>query len=125
MELPGTVTDIRVYDDFAHHPTAIATTLDGVRRKIGDSRILAVIEPRSNTMKLGAMAARLPDALRQADLIFCFGAASGKHALGWDPRQVLAPLRDRARASNNLDDLAPAIVARGRPGGTNASQSNR
>src|SRR3546814_20182931 len=87
----------------------MATTLDGVRRKIGDSCILAVIEPRSNTMKLGAMVARLPDALRQADLIFCFGADSGKHALGWDPRQVLAPLGERARAYNNLDDMAAAI----------------
>ncbi|WP_057110929.1 UDP-N-acetylmuramate:L-alanyl-gamma-D-glutamyl-meso-diaminopimelate ligase, partial [Bordetella pertussis] len=96
MELRGTVNGIRVYDDFAHHPTAIATTIEGLRRQVGAARILAVLEPRSNTMKLGTMAARLPEALAGADLVFCFGDHAGKHALGWDPARVLAPLGERA-----------------------------
>src|SRR5690606_6547524 len=76
MELRGTVRQISVYDDFAHHPTAIATTLAGLRKQVGTGRILAVIEPRSNTMKLGTMAARLPAALEQADQVFCFGQSN-------------------------------------------------
>lgn len=116
MELRGTVNDITVYDDFAHHPTAIATTLHGLRRQVGTHRILAVLEPRSNTMKLGAMAARLPDALAQADVVFCYGETQGKHALGWDPTQVLAPLGERAHAYSNLDALVQAIAAHARPG---------
>src|SRR5690606_38408418 len=79
MELRGTVRGVSVYDDFAHHPTAIATTLEGLRRRVGQARILAVLEPRSNTMKLGAMAARLPGALAAADLVYCYGERSGKH----------------------------------------------
>jgi len=116
MELRGTVRDIAVYDDFAHHPTAIATTLDGLRRQVGGARILAVLEPRSNTMKLGAMAARLPGALAQADLVFCYGETEGKHALGWDPAQVLAPLGERAFTHSDLDAMVQAIAARARPG---------
>ena len=108
LELRGTVRGISVYDDFAHHPTAIATTLAGLRRRVGQARILAVLEPRSNTMKLGAMAARLPEALEAADRVYCYGERSGKHALGWDPAAVLAPLGERASA---WDDL-PALVAR-------------
>src|SRR3546814_10072084 len=105
MELRGSVRGIDVYDDFAHHPTASATTLAGLRRQLGFRRILAVLEPRSNTMKLGAMAARLPDALAAADLVFCFGAVQGKHALGWDPAKVLAPLGERATAYSDLDKI--------------------
>jgi UDP-N-acetylmuramate: L-alanyl-gamma-D-glutamyl-meso-diaminopimelate ligase len=111
MELRGTINQIKIYDDFAHHPTAIAATIDGLRRKIGNGRILAVIEPRSNTMRLGAMAAQLPDALKQADQVFCFGATSGKHALGWDPKQVLAPLGERASSFDNLNKMIDAISA--------------
>jgi len=70
MELRGRIRDISVYDDFAHHPTAIATTIDGLRRAEARGRILAVLEPRSNTMKLGAMKAALPGSLAQADLVF-------------------------------------------------------
>ncbi|ALM84979.1 UDP-N-acetylmuramate:L-alanyl-gamma-D-glutamyl-meso-diaminopimelate ligase [Bordetella sp. N] len=116
MELRGTVRDIKVYDDFAHHPTAIATTLEGLRRQVGPARILAVLEPRSNTMKLGAMADRLPAALADADLVFCFGASSGKHALGWDPAKVLAPLGDRASSHDDLDPLVHAVTQAARPG---------
>lgn len=116
MELRGTVNGIKVYDDFAHHPTAIETTLAGLRRQVGDARILAVLEPRSNTMKLGAMAARLPDSLQLADRVYCFGARSGKHALGWNPDEVLAPLGERASSHDDLDALVKAVVQAARPG---------
>jgi len=116
MELRGTVRGVRVYDDFAHHPTAIATTLEGLRARVGGARILAVLEPRSNTMKLGTMAARLPDALGQADLVFCYGEAQGRHALGWDPAQVLAPLGGRATAWHDLDALVDAVAQAAREG---------
>jgi len=116
MELRGTVNGIAVYDDFAHHPTAMATTLAGLRRQVNHHRILAVLEPRSNTMKLGAMAARLPESLADADRVYCFGAARGKHALGWNPAQVLAPLAGRACAFDDLDALITQVAADARPG---------
>ena len=81
MEVRGTVNGITVYDDFAHHPTAIDTTVAGLRRKVGKARILAVLEPRSNTMKLGVMKDALPDSLKDADLTFCYAGN-----LGWDAR---------------------------------------
>jgi len=113
-----------VYDDFAHHPTAIDTTIAGLRRQVGEARILAVLEPRSNTMKLGTMAARLPDALKQADLVFCFGAHEGKHALGWNPAEVLAPLGERATSHDDLDALVRAVTAAARPGDNILVMSN-
>ena len=116
MEVRGTVNGITVYDDFAHHPTAIATTLAGLRHQQPEGRILAVIEPRSNTMKLGAMAARLPGSLEQADRVFCYGEAAGKHALGWDPAAVLAPLKERASAWHDIDAMVAAIVAAAQDG---------
>jgi len=116
MELRGSVNHIHVYDDFAHHPTAIATTLAGLRRRVNDERILAVLEPRSNTMKLGAMAARLPEALQHADRVYCFGAVAGKHALGWRPDEVLAPLGEAAQAFDDLDALIARVASDARPG---------
>lgn len=111
MEVRGVVRGITVYDDFAHHPTAIATTIDGLRRHVGAARILAVLEPRSNTMKLGAMKDALPGSLAAADRVFGFGTKGhGKDALGWDLGQALAPLGDRARAFDQLDELVCAIV---------------
>lgn len=125
MEVRGVVNDITVYDDFAHHPTAIATTLAGLRSQTGKAtRILAVLEPRSNTMKLGAMAARLPGSLEDADLVFCYGETQGKHALGWDATQVLAPLGDRATAWNDLDKMVQAIVQASQPGDAIVVMSN-
>jgi UDP-N-acetylmuramate: L-alanyl-gamma-D-glutamyl-meso-diaminopimelate ligase len=125
MEVRGVVKDITVYDDFAHHPTAIATTLAGLRSQTGQSsRILAVLEPRSNTMKLGAMAARLPGSLEEADLVFCYGETQGKHALGWDAAKVLAPLGDRATAWNDLDKMVQAIVQASQPGDAIVVMSN-
>ncbi len=103
MEVRGSVGGITVYDDFAHHPTAIATTIEGLRRKVGAARILAVLEPRSNTMKLGVMKAQLPGSLAGADQVYCYGAD-----LGWDAREALAPLGDKASV---FDDLG-ALVAR-------------
>ncbi|MBP7443082.1 MAG: UDP-N-acetylmuramate:L-alanyl-gamma-D-glutamyl-meso-diaminopimelate ligase, partial [Thauera sp.] len=84
LELRGVVDGISVYDDFAHHPTAIALTVGGLRRREPQGRILAVLEPRSNTMKLGVMKAQLPASLAEADAVFCFGAG-----LGWDAAEAL------------------------------------
>lgn len=110
MEVRGTVRDITVYDDFAHHPTAISTTLAGLRARVGAQRILAVLEPRSNTMKLGTMAARLPAALTEADLVFCYGQREGKQALGWDPAEVLISLGARMQAHHEIETLVLAIL---------------
>jgi UDP-N-acetylmuramate: L-alanyl-gamma-D-glutamyl-meso-diaminopimelate ligase len=109
MEIRGNVRNITIYDDFAHHPTAIATTLAGLRAQIGTQRILAVLEPRSNTMKLGTMAARLPEALTDADLVFCYGQRAGKQALGWEPVEVLASLGPRMQAHHEIEPLIQAI----------------
>ena len=111
MEVRGTVRDITVYDDFAHHPTAIETTVAGLRRKVGAARIIAVLEPRSNTMKLGTMKSQLPDSLHEVDLAFCYAGN-----LGWDAREALAPMGERARVEDDLDTLINAIVTTARPG---------
>ena len=116
LEVRGVAGGVTVYDDFAHHPTAIATTLSGLRRRVGGARIVAVLEPRSNTMKLGAMNARLPDSLQQADLVYCYGARSGRNSLGWEPAQVLAPMGARARCFDDLEALVQALVDVARPG---------
>ena len=124
MELRGTVNGIAVYDDFAHHPTAIRTTLDGLRRSLGaDVRILAVFEPRSNTMKLGAMKAQLPWALAPADLAFCHTAG-----LDWDAAQALAPLGVgpglRAQTAADITTLVQQVSAAARPGDHIVCMSN-
>jgi len=113
MEVRGTVGGVTVYDDFAHHPTAIQTTIEGLRRQIGraDARVLAVLEPRSNTMKQGKMNALLPAALADADLVFCYGSK-----LGWDPADVLRPLGAKARTFDELPRLAADVVAAARAG---------
>ncbi len=111
MEVRGVVRDITVYDDFAHHPTAIATTVTGLRRKVGDARILAVLEPRSNTMKLGTMKAQLPGSLDQVDAAFCYAGN-----LGWDAAAALAPMGPRAAVFDQIDGLVDAVAAAARPG---------
>jgi UDP-N-acetylmuramate: L-alanyl-gamma-D-glutamyl-meso-diaminopimelate ligase len=116
MEIRGQVAieggHITVYDDFAHHPTAIRTTVDGLRRRLGpNERILAIFEPRSNTMKLGAMKAQLPWSLEQADLAFCHSGG-----LGWDAREALAVMGDKARVAPNVDDLVAQVISAVRPG---------
>ncbi|MBP5997772.1 MAG: UDP-N-acetylmuramate:L-alanyl-gamma-D-glutamyl-meso-diaminopimelate ligase [Azonexus sp.] len=111
MEVRGEVRGVTVYDDFAHHPTAIATTVAGLRRKIGGARILAVLEPRSNTMKLGTMKAQLPDSLREVDAAFCYAGN-----LGWDAREALAPMGERAVIEEDLGRLVDQVVIAARPG---------
>jgi UDP-N-acetylmuramate: L-alanyl-gamma-D-glutamyl-meso-diaminopimelate ligase len=117
MEIRGTVSEVVVYDDFAHHPTAIATTVAGLRKKLGNQgRILAVLEPRSNTMKLGAMKQALPVSLENADLVFGYGASSGKDALGWSLADALAPLGAKASAYGDLGELVASIISAAQPG---------
>jgi UDP-N-acetylmuramate: L-alanyl-gamma-D-glutamyl-meso-diaminopimelate ligase len=120
LETIGIANDITVYDDFAHHPTAITTTVDGLRRRVGKARILAVLEPRSNTMKLGVMKTQLPGSLNQADIVFAYGANAGKESLGWDLAEVLSPLNakesGKAQAFADLDALVSAVAKQARPG---------
>src|SRR5882757_4638949 len=111
LELRGEAGGVKVYDDFAHHPTAIRTTVNGLRRKVGTQRILAVFEPRSNTMKLGAMKAQLPWSLEEADLAFCHSGG-----LTWDAAQALAPMGAQAVVCDTIDELVQRVVAAARPG---------
>jgi UDP-N-acetylmuramate: L-alanyl-gamma-D-glutamyl-meso-diaminopimelate ligase len=111
MELRGTAAGVAVWDDFAHHPTAIATTVSGLRDQVGNARILAVLEPRSNTMRAGLMKDRLPASLQRADRVFCYS-----ENLGWDAAAALAPLGDRVSIENDLERLVGAIVAEAQPG---------
>ncbi|WP_082507259.1 UDP-N-acetylmuramate:L-alanyl-gamma-D-glutamyl-meso-diaminopimelate ligase [Duganella sp. Root336D2] len=119
MEVRGTVGGVTVYDDFAHHPTAIETTVGGLRQKLNNEsgakagRILAVLEPRSNTMKLGTMKDALPGSLKDADLIFGFGS---EKALGWKLAEALSPMGQIAAAYEDLDLMVKAIVAQAKPG---------
>jgi UDP-N-acetylmuramate: L-alanyl-gamma-D-glutamyl-meso-diaminopimelate ligase len=111
MEVRGVANGVTVYDDFAHHPTAIAVTLEGLRKKVGAARIVAVLEPRSNTMKLGAMKDALPGSLAAADRVFCYAAN-----LGWDVAEALAPLGAKATVCDDLDALVAGIAAEARAG---------
>ena len=111
MEVRGTVGGVTVLDDFAHHPTAIRTTVDGLRRQVGSARILAVFEPRSNTMKLGTMKSQLPWSLEQADLSFCHSGG-----LGWDATEALAPMGARCVVADNIGALVDAVIAAAKPG---------
>ena len=108
----GTPNAITVYDDFAHHPTAIETTVDGLRRKVGPkARILAVFEARSNTMKLGSMNSLLPQSHEAANFSYCHS-----QGLDWSPTQVLMPLGSRAVVTHDLESLVSAIVKEAKPG---------
>ena len=111
LELRGEVAGITVYDDFAHHPTAIETTVAGLRGKVGGARILAVLEPRSNTMKLGTMKAQLPASLRGADAVFCYAGG-----VDWDVAGALAPLGAKAAVHRDLDALVEAIARAAKSG---------
>jgi UDP-N-acetylmuramate: L-alanyl-gamma-D-glutamyl-meso-diaminopimelate ligase len=111
MELRGEVAGVKVYDDFAHHPTAMRTTVGGLRRKVGPQRILAVFEPRSNTMKLGTMKAQLPWALEEADLSFCL-----QGPYGWSAHEALAPMGPTAVVADTVDKLVTQVVQAARPG---------
>jgi UDP-N-acetylmuramate: L-alanyl-gamma-D-glutamyl-meso-diaminopimelate ligase len=111
LELRGEAAGVKVYDDFAHHPTAMRSTVNGLRRKVGLERILAVFEPRSNTMKLGAMKAQLPWALEEADLSFCL---QGNY--GWSAQEALAPMGPQAVVADSVDKLVALVVQAARPG---------
>ena len=120
MEVCGTVGSITVYDDFAHHPTAIRTTVDGLRRTLAPGqRILAVFEPRSNTMKLGTMKSQLPWSLEQADLAFCHLGG-----LGWDAREAMAPMGDRAQVADSIDELVQQVSSAAKSGDQILCMSN-
>ncbi len=111
METKGVVNGVTVYDDFAHHPTAIATTIAGLRTKIGKARLIAVLEPRSNTMKQGALKDQLAASLQAADQVFCYSAG-----LGWDAAAVLASLGERVSVSDDFDQLLTQIMLAVRSG---------
>ena len=112
MEVRGTVAGVTVYDDFAHHPTAIRTTLDGLRRQIGtEQRILAIFEPRSNTMKLGTMKSQLPWSLEQADLSFCHSGG-----LDWNAHEALAVMGSKALVAANIDELVKQVMTHAKAG---------
>lgn len=124
MSLRGEIAGVRVYDDFAHHPTAIATTIAGLARQLpANSRILAVLEPRSNTMKIGALKDRLPDSLRLAHSVFCYN-----YQLGWDVAQTLAPLASQQGkplwVGDDISALVAAVVAHAQRGDAILVMSN-
>ncbi len=112
MQLLGEVHGVRVYDDFAHHPTAIATTIDGLRRRVGAARIIGVLEPRSHTMRMGVHRESLPGALAGADAVWLYTPPD----LGWDAGGLLAALGTHARASADVDALARELARTARPG---------
>jgi UDP-N-acetylmuramate: L-alanyl-gamma-D-glutamyl-meso-diaminopimelate ligase len=112
LEVRGTVDGVVVYDDFAHHPTAVASTLEGVRLKAGAGRVIAVLEPRSNTMKLGTHKAALADSLRGADRVFVYKSPEVK----WDVGDAMVPLGSLVAVHEDLARLTEAIVAESRPG---------
>lgn len=128
LELVGEAAGVRVYDDFAHHPTAIHTTVNGLRRKLdamqaakdgARARILAIFEPRTNTMKLGSMKAQLPWALEEADLVYCHSGG-----LGWDAAQALAPMGAQAVVCDSIEALTAKVLAAARPGDQLLCMSN-
>jgi UDP-N-acetylmuramate: L-alanyl-gamma-D-glutamyl-meso-diaminopimelate ligase len=105
MELSGEVNDIKVYDDFAHHPTAIELTLQGLRNQVGDERILAVLEPRSNTMRMGAHRGQLAPSLGMADRVFLYQPADTQ----WSLEEVTDSMGDHAHCYVDMDELITAI----------------
>src|SRR5690242_11017380 len=112
MELVGEVNGVRVYDDFAHHPTAIATTLAGLRAKVGEARILVALEPRSNSMRLGAHAAALAPSLADADAVVFLH----RPELPWDVGRVTGALQGRGHTAPTVAELIEALRAEARPG---------
>lgn len=112
MELRGEVRGVRVYDDFAHHPTAIETTVDGLRRRVGDARIVAVFEPRSATMRMGVHRDSLGPSLSKADEVWLYAPPD----LGWDIAPVMASLGVRGHSRHDIDTLARDLTKAARPG---------
>jgi UDP-N-acetylmuramate: L-alanyl-gamma-D-glutamyl-meso-diaminopimelate ligase len=112
MQLRGEVKGVRVYDDFAHHPTAISTTVDGLRRRVGRERIIAVLEPRSNTMKMGVHQKTLGPSLSGADEVWLYSPPD----LGWDTTPIVASLGAKGHSSHEIESLALELVRAARPG---------
>jgi UDP-N-acetylmuramate: L-alanyl-gamma-D-glutamyl-meso-diaminopimelate ligase len=112
MELRGEASGISVYDDFAHHPTAIAYTIDGLRRKVGGKRIVAVLEPRSATMRMGVHRETLAPSLAAADAVWMFAPPD----LGWDADAVVKSLGEKGRVARSIDELLSGLVSGARPG---------
>ncbi len=120
LELRGTVAGVSVIDDFAHHPTAIALTVQGLRQRMGsEGRILAVLEPRSATMKRGVMKDQLASSLQLADQVYCYA-----QGIDWDVENVLSPLGARVHVSRELPELCDAIVRQTRQGDAILVMSN-
>ena len=120
LEVAGSAFGVTVYDDFAHHPSAIAATLTGLRRRVGATpsaagRLLAVFEPRSNTMRLGSMRQALIDSLRLADRVYCYAPRQGRHAVAWDAAEALAAL-DGALVADDIESLAAQVAQAARRG---------
>ncbi|MCC2638414.1 MAG: UDP-N-acetylmuramate:L-alanyl-gamma-D-glutamyl-meso-diaminopimelate ligase [Moraxellaceae bacterium] len=120
MEVIGEVKGVTVYDDFAHHPTAIATTLEGLRRKVGQARIIAVIEPRSNTMRLGAHKESLAPSVAAADLVFWYQP----EGLNWDLGPVVAGSPVPASVQSSIEAIVAKVVAEAGPGDQVVVMSN-
>jgi len=112
MQLRGEIKGVRVYDDFAHHPTAIATTVDGLRRRVGNARIIAVLEPRSNTMKMGVHQDTLAPSLMGADEVWLYTPPD----LGWDAGPIVAALGRRGHSSRDIETLARELAQAARAG---------
>ena len=111
MECIGEKNGITIYDDFAHHPAAIASTLAGLRAKVGRARIIAVLEPRSNTMKLGTMKDQLPQSLKDADQVFCYG-----EKLGWNAEETLVPIKNKSFVGLEMKTFVEAILKEAKSG---------
>jgi UDP-N-acetylmuramate: L-alanyl-gamma-D-glutamyl-meso-diaminopimelate ligase len=112
MEKVAEVNGVTIYDDFAHHPTAIATTLDGLRKRIGSAQLIAVVEPRSNSMKLGAHRAGLPESVQQADSVYWYAPAN----LGWDLAATVASSSVPTQVCDSLEAIIDGVKAQATPG---------
>ena len=112
LEIVGTVDQITVYDDFAHHPTAIRATLDALRASVADARIICILEPRSNTMRLGIHAPLIADALQPADIIFVYSNGQSK----WDPQSITDNNRGNFHFSTSIDEIIDSVVSMAQAG---------
>jgi UDP-N-acetylmuramate: L-alanyl-gamma-D-glutamyl-meso-diaminopimelate ligase len=120
MELKADIAGIKVYDDFAHHPTAISTTLQGIRNKVGHNRVLAVLEPRSNTMRMGVHQATLPLSLALADKVFLYEPANAN----WSLDALSRALAPKASLSQDIDALVSLLTEQAEPGDSIVIMSN-
>ena len=112
MELRGEEQGVKVYDDFAHHPTAIETTINGLRANIGDRKLIAILEPRSNTMKMGVHQQTLADSLRAADQVILFE----DQALDWSLLDIQQQLGDKAIVEDSIDAIVARVTSEAKTG---------